>query len=363
MSEADLQTLESGPGGPGRARVGHGPLSNAKSLPGKGGEKWTAFQPETYPQEDTSLVGQCLTEARAAGHREQGLRGLRNRIPKLLAFLNERALALQELGVEEALEYQSWMIQGGRRDGRPYCNSTVVSYLKAAAHFYGFLERRGVVLSNPFAEIRRVRAEKRLPRNLPKEPQMEALLSALSRFDLPADLGDRITRYRVHLIAELMYATGIRASEAAFLRPTDVDFKRGLLFIREGKGGASRVAYLNQYCLQILKLYIERLRPLIHARRWARRGELLFGCDWTSFGKLVNRTLRPIATQVSLRRFTSHDFRHCLGYHLLRSGCNIRHIQQILGHRRLRNTEVYTKVDREQLREVLDAFHPRKWKV
>ena len=64
MSEADLQTLESGPGGPGRARVGHGPLSNAKSLPGKGGEKWTAFQPETYPQEDTSLVGQCLTEAR-----------------------------------------------------------------------------------------------------------------------------------------------------------------------------------------------------------------------------------------------------------------------------------------------------------
>ena len=159
-----------------------------------------------------------------------------------------------------------------------------------------------------------------------------------------------------------MYATGIRSSEAAALRVEDVDFTRSLLFIREGKGGASRMAYMNQYSLQLLKLYVEKMRPLILTKLWARK-ELLFGCDWMSFGKLVNRTLHDLTEGLSFPRFTSHDFRHSLGYHLLRAGCNIRHIQQILGHKRLRNTEIYTKVDREELREVLDAFHPRKWKA
>ncbi len=332
-------------------------------------EKWTASQPETYPKEDTyasaeaeKLLSDCLAEAKLAGHRTQGLRALRYRIPKLLVFLRERALPLREVTVEQALEYQSWLIQSGCGDGRPYCNSTIVTYLKGAAHFYSFLERRGVVDSNPFAEIRRVRAEKRLPRNLPKEPQMEMLLGELARFDSPAHLNARITRYRVHVIAECMYATGIRSTEAASLRPEDIDFSRGLLYIREGKGGASRVAYLNQYSLEILRLYSDRMRPLIHAKGWAR-GELLFGCDWMSFGKLVNRSLRTITAALALPPFTSHDFRHSLGYHLLRAGCNIRHIQQILGHKHLRNTEIYTKVDREELREVLDTFHPRKWKA
>jgi site-specific recombinase XerD len=190
---------------------------------------------------------------------------------------------------------------------------------------------------------------------------MEDLLSVLARFDLPTRLVSRLTRYRVHLIAEVMYASGIRASEAAGLRPEDIDFPRGLLVIREGKGGASRVAYLSFYSLQVLRLYLDRLRPLIHARRWAR-GDRLFGCDWRSFGKLVNRSLQAITAERSLSRFTSHAFRHALGYHLHRAGCPIRHIQQILGHKRLRNTEVYTQVDREELREVLEAFHPRRGK-
>ena len=144
------------------------------------------------PKEDTyasaegeKLLSDCLVEARLAGHRTQGLRALRYRIPKLLVFLCERELSLSEVTVEQALEYQSWLIKSGRSDGRPYCNSTIVSYLKGAAHFYSFLERRGAVGSNPFAEIRRVRPEKRLPRNLPKEPQMEMLLCELARFDFP----------------------------------------------------------------------------------------------------------------------------------------------------------------------------------
>jgi site-specific recombinase XerD len=362
MSGPALQNLKSGPGGPPRAKVGHGPLSASNSFQHKERPKWTASQPETYPKEEHRLVAHFLSEAKRTGHRTQGLIGLRSRIPWLLEYLSECGLSIPEVGIEEALEYQASLIRKGRADGRPYCNSTVLAYLKAASQFFDFLLRRGEVASNPFSEIRRVRPEKRLPRNLPKESDMERLLAELSRFDSPPNLNARITRYRVHVIAECMYATGIRSSEAASLRVEDIDFGRSLVRIREGKGGAPRTAYINRYALELLRLYVEKIRPLILAKRWARRG-LLFCCDWMGFGKLMNRTLRALTSSLSLPRFTSHDFRHSLGYHLLRAGCNIRHIQQILGHKRLRNTEIYTKVDREELREVLDAFHPRKWRA
>jgi integrase/recombinase XerD len=310
---------------------------------------------------EPKLLEDCLEEARRAGHTKKSVIGFRKTIPWVLAYLRERGLSLDRVGPQEAQEYQSWLIAHGRADGRPYCNSTVLNYLKAAAHFYAFLVRHGQVLSNPFAEIRRVRAEKRLPRNLPKEPEMEKLLEELSHFERAPDLRARLTRYRVHLIGELLYASGIRSGEAASLRPQDIDFEHGLLLVREGKGGRSRVAYLSQYALQVLRLYLDRLRPLLVAKAyWWNGADSLFGCDGGSMGPLVSRTLTPIARSLEVPQPAAHEFRHAVGYHLLRAGCNIRHIQQFLGHAHLKTTEIYTKVDREDLRDVLDGFHPRK---
>jgi integrase/recombinase XerD len=364
--------MKSGPSGPDRAKVGHGPLSAPNSLRHKDRTEWATSQTERHPQggysevahfsdAQTQLLKDCLVEARRAGHTRKSVIGLRKTIPWLLTYLRERGLSPQRVGPPEAQEYQSWLIAHGRADGRPYCNATVLNYLKAAAHFYAYLLRRGVVLSNPFVEIRRVRAEKRLPRNLPKEPEMEKLLEELSHFERAPDLRARMTRYRVHLIAELLYASGIRSGEAAALHPQDIDFEHGLLLVREGKGGKSRVAYLSQYALQVLRLYLDRIRPLLVAKAyWWNGTNSLFGCDWGALGPLVSRTLTPIARSLEVPSPAAHEFRHAFGYHLLRAGCNIRHIQQFLGHAHLKTTEIYTKVDREDLRDVLDGFHPRK---
>ena len=360
MAKSNLQNLQSGPTGPGRAKVGHGPLLEANSLCSRDFKSGPPSAGEKEALKERQLLRACLAEAKLAGHREQGLLGLRYKIPKLLSYLQERGLSVEQVGVNEAQEYQSRLIEGGRADGRPYCNSTVLCYLKAAAHFYAFLVRKALVDSNPFREIRRVRPEKKLPRNLPKESQMASLLEELAHYDQEPHLSSKITRYRVHVACELMYASGLRASEVAALRVQDIDLARGLLTVREGKGGRSRMAYLNQYATEVLRLYIERLRPLIHEKAWANN-TLLFGCGWLSFGPLVNRTLRRLIAKPKLPPLTCHGFRHALGYHLLRAGCNIRHIQQILGHKNLRHTEVYTKVDREDLREVLDTYHPRRW--
>ena len=95
---------------------------------------------------------------------------------------------------------------------------------------------------------------------------------------------------------------------------------------------------------------------------WNRRNDrLLFGTGWARFGKAVNAQLAQACASCGLPVMRSHGFRHAVGFHLLRAGCNIRHIQSILGHRRLRNTEVYTKVEKEDLKQVVDACHPRRW--
>jgi integrase/recombinase XerC len=169
-------------------------------------------------------------------------------------------------------------------------------------------------------------------------------------------------RYRMHVIAELMYSTGLRVSEVAGLKPSDVDFARSVVNVRDGKGGYARVAFLNEYAREVLRLYAEKMRLLVMNELNRNRSEYLFGAGWKNFKRTVNRYLAAASRKLALPALTSHSFRHALGYHLLRAGCNIRHIQEILGHRRLKNTEVYTKVDKEDLRKVLDNCHPRQWK-
>jgi site-specific recombinase XerD len=207
-----------------------------------------------------------------------------------------------------------------------------------------------------------VRVEKKLPRNLLKEKEMDRFLERLSRFEEGKSLKNRVFRYRVHVIAELMYSTGLRISEVADLKVNDVDLRRSLVEVREGKGGRARVAFLNEYAREVLRVFIEKMRPLVFSECNERNGALLFGTGWAWLGHVVNNTLKAAAKEAETSAPTSHGFRHALGYHLLRSGCNVRHIQQILGHRKLSTTEIYTKVEKEDLKEVMDRHHPRRFK-
>jgi site-specific recombinase XerD len=160
-----------------------------------------------------------------------------------------------------------------------------------------------------------------------------------------------------------MYATGLRVSEVAALKVSDIDFDRGTLTVREGKGGYQRTALLNQFARDVLELYMRDLRARLFTLSHEANRELLFGARWAWFGIWVNKELARACAELELPAMRSHGFRHALGYHLLRSGCTIRYIQSILGHKHLRNTEVYTRVEKEDLKRVVDICHPRKWKA
>jgi len=303
-----------------------------------------------------------LLQAKLAGHTVQGLLGLRTRVPKFFKFLEERGLQVHEVGIREAQDYQGWLIDTGKVNGGKYSPKTVNAFLVSVTSFYEYLKREGLAASNPFKEIKKMRINKKLPRNLLKEDEMSLFLEKLSQFDEgPKNLKTKITRYRVHVVAELMYATGLRISEVANLKTEDINFTKGTITVREGKGGKTRTAWLCDYAKEVLRLYVDEMRELVFSE-WNRKNNTLFGTSWQCFEKLVNSVLKETSKNLGQKTFTSHGFRHAVGYHLLRAGCNIRYIQEILGHKLIRNTEIYTKVDKENLKEVLDTCHPRKFR-
>lgn len=312
-------------------------------------------------KEHKDLFKEYKQEEALRGHTEQGFKSTVRSARKVVVYAESIHRKVWEIGIREAQGFQGWLIETGRNDGKPYKEKTIVSYLNSAISFYEFLLRHSRIPANPFKEIRRIRVPKELPKDLLKEDEIQYLLDALASYDKEDHLARMITRYRTHVIAELQYATGMRISEVARLKVDDVDCKKGIVHIK-GKGKREQIGFLNPYACQILKIYKERMRSLLFSELNDKNGELLFGITRQGLGEVVNATLNKAAKQCGYKGFTSHKFRHCMGYHLLRAGCNIRYIQQLLGHKQLRTTEVYTKVDKESLKAVLERCHPRKIK-
>jgi integrase/recombinase XerC len=315
---------------------------------------------DRIPAEHRQLYADYLAYLKLTGHRKRGINVLRLRSRDILDYMQETGIkSFTEMGVKEAINYQGWIMEKGRCKKGRYNNNTVTGYLRSASCLFNYLKVRKLIYTNPFREIKRLRREKKLPAVL-KEKQMSLLLKELSDFNSERRLKDKMTKYRIHVICELMYASGLRSTEAAELRLEDIDFTRGLVKVNDGKQGESRITLLNEYAVKVLELYVNEMRELTSTRS-NKKNDTLFGTRFDPFNKTLNKKLKEAVKKLSLPHITSHGFRHALGAHLLRSGCDIRYIQAILGHKRLTSTEIYTKIEKEDLKEVLDRYHPRQF--
>jgi site-specific recombinase XerD len=279
-------------------------------------------------------------------------------LKRFFTYLIENGLTLNELRVKHAQGYQGWLIEKGRLDGARYKTGSIACLMKAALAFYEFLKKKSIIYSNPFNDIEKIKQEKKIPENLLKEKHMNKLLEKLSHFDEDKSIRKQVQKYKTHVIAELMYSTALRISEVAALTVKDIDLERGVVYVEQGKGDKRRECFLNDYAKEVLRLYLKEFYPLVLTGNHNK--ELLFGSGESRLGKMINKELKNTCKKLGLRNITSHGFRHSVGFHLLRSGCDIRHIQALLGHDRLKNTEIYTRVDKRDLKEVLDKYHPRK---
>lgn len=309
------------------------------------------------------LANEFYEELVLTGTKKRNIPGIRYKLKKLLHYLEENQIEINRLGIKEAQDYQGWIIETGTGEGNKYTPGSVRNFMKIAKRFYEFLKKKGIVATNPFMEITLIRSEKKLPENILKEKEMNKLLKALSEFSDEGAGGLRkvVRRYRVHVICEIMYSTGLRINEAALLRIEDVDLEKRIIHLKEGKGDEPRVVFLNEYAAGIFSYYINEMYPLLK-KLYYHNTSLLFGAGGNWLDTIINEELKEICLKLGLRKATCHSFRHAFGFHLLRAGCDIRYIQELLGHKKIVNTEIYTKVERDDLREKIDHYHPRQFK-
>lgn len=306
------------------------------------------------------LFNNYVKDEQLRGHRKRGMKYLKQNVPKVIEFAEEAGVEPVTFKVHDALEFQKSLIDTLTGKGTPYTANTILGYLFCASNFFEYLKREQLIPVNPFKQIHKVRQEVKLPGDILKEGEINHLLQALARFDQEKGLKNRITRYKMHVLAELLYSTGLRISEAAAVTLDDVDLYRGTIEVKEGKGGYIRTVFLAEQTRELLRLYIQHMRDLVLTEHH-EQSNTLFGTGFDNLGRHLNRYLKKVCTSLGLTVITSHSFRHCLGFHLLRAGCDIRYIQALLGHERLKTTEIYTKVDKKDLRGVLDKCHPRQF--
>jgi integrase/recombinase XerC len=291
----------------------------------------------------------------------QGYTMLAGTARRVLQWFDDEELDVTEVGITDAVRFASSLSERLTREGSAIGVGTIRNYLKVSRRFFDYLVQIGKLGSNPFRELRYPKMNDHLSRNVLSEAQMGRLLRELTRFDELPDHREELRRYRVHVLSEFLYATGLRIAEACSLKASNIDLEHRLVYVPKGKGGAPRTAFLTPFAADVMRLYLESGRAQVLGAYARQNKGILFGAEKDRVAAVVNAELKKVCQELELPVITSHGFRHSLGTHLLRSGCDMRHIQAILGHEALQTTQIYTRVDKEDLKKSLDEHHPRHW--
>ena len=261
-------------------------------------------------------------------------------------FLAERGSSATRVSAAEVGDYLASVGDGNGRAASP---ATVHRKAASLRSFYRHLRREGIAESDPTAGLSAPRRGQRLPQVLTRG-EVGRLLGQPKGTE-PAALRDRA-------LLELMYACGLRASEAISLEVADVDLEDHVLRAR-GKGSKERVVPVGRSAVAALRLYLERGRPALVGARLERCLFVNFrGTALTRQG-LYKIVRRHAAAAGLAERMSPHTLRHTFATHLLAGGCDLRSVQEMLGHADVATTQLYTHLTSQRLKDVYFRAHPR----
>jgi integrase/recombinase XerD len=285
-------------------------------------------------------------------HAERTADSYRSSVETFLSWLSSQDVELAQTRTEDVEAYLSHLHARRKPGGKAYAIGTQTAHLTAVKSLFRFLYKRGYLLRDPAASVAFPRPEKRLPRVILSQEEVRRILDTAAVAKAPLELRDRA-------ILETFYATGIRVSELARLQPSDVDTQECLLSVRLGKGRKDRNIPLTPVAAEAIDAYLRDGRPQLLRPRGARtlflasRGGVLHRSE-------LSRIVGSWAQRAGVEKtVTCHTYRHSLATHLLKGGADIRQIQVLLGHASLQTTERYTRVEIQDLREVVRHAHPR----
>lgn len=298
-----------------------------------------------------AALGSFLSELRSR-HCSASYVGQAERV--LAVFLSH----LRENGVDDvqAVRHEdvtAWVRELRERRthrGTPLSTWTQADYLDLVRVFFASLVRRGGLFVSPVGELR-VRRHRSLPRAVLSEVEARRLVHA----PLPVTaLG-----VRDRAILETLYGTGIRAAECVALTVVDLDLAASELLVRDGKGRKDRLVPLVGRARQTVSLYLDVARQEL--LQDPRETTLFLSRQGRRLGIAGLRRIVKTAARVARisRTVTTHGLRRTCATQLVRGGADIRYVQELLGHRSVQTTAIYTRVAIEDLRRVIARCHPR----
>ncbi len=266
-------------------------------------------------------------------------------------FVAERGIdEVADVSFETLRDYQHELFARRKQNGLPLSFGTQAQRLVPVAQFFSWLRRGGRIASNPAADLTMPRPDRRLPEATLSATEMSAVLSTpdVSR---PLGLRDRA-------VLEVFYSCGLRRGELIELSTRDVDFERGTVFVRSGKGAKDRYVPIGERALFWLRLYTELARPgFVEGAAPAHLFVSSVGTplcrDWLS-----RKVRRYLALAGVDKRGSCHLLRHTVATLMLEGGADIRYVAEMLGHARLETTQRYTRVSIDRLRAVHATTHP-----
>jgi integrase/recombinase XerD len=292
------------------------------------------------------------------GYSADTIRARRVAIRKFIGWADERGLQDPREITKPMLErYQRWLFYyrkpEGHDAGAPLSITMQYQYLAPLKTWFRWLSREHHILANPAADLDLPKARKRLPRAIPSVQEVQAILAEADPAT-PQGIRDRA-------LLETLYATGLRRMELPGVGVYDVDLPRGLMWVRQGKGGRQRVVPLGERAMAWLDKYLAQSRP-----------QLLAGDTEALFLNDHGEPIKPEQVADKVKRYmrlagvdkpgSTHLLRHACATHMLEGGADIRFIQEMLGHASIETTEIYTHVSIDKLIAVHGATHPSRLK-
>lgn len=265
-------------------------------------------------------------------------------------FIKSRGKEYISFSKEDVIDYLDKM-----RD-KDYSAPSICRFISALKGLCKYLLMEKIIAEDPTENLTSPQKWERVPKALGLEEVKAILDASLNAAKKGKKSVDKALSFRNATMLELLYSSGLRASELVNLEIKGINFEGGFLRVI-GKGSKERVIPMNQRAIERARQYISAFRPLLLRKKYSEylfvtcRGTAMtrqrFWQTIKGYGKMLGIDLSP------------HTIRHSFATHLLEGGADLRSLQKMLGHSDISTTQIYTKVTIDRIRKVYLEHHPR----
>lgn len=283
---------------------------------------------------------------RAEGLNEKTIGNYSSYLELFAAFLGKvgktNLLDVTKKDIHDYMESISTM--KSNRTGKPFAERTKQILLWVVKKMFRILYVSELLIVDPAEDIHVEKRKRPFIRGILTREEMAKVLDGIAA-DMPRGLRDRA-------LFELMYSSGLRASEASNLSVTDMDFEKRLMFIRNSKWGKDRIVPVSEVGVAFARIYLSGRKD----------GYMFPGMKGGLTICGLNVRFKTHVRRAGIRRegISLHSIRHSIATHLLENGADIRYVQELLGHESLETTVLYTHALYENMKRIYKSFHPRE---